>query len=136
MDKFGQNRVSVLTHVNFDFNLSYKPLPSDKPMDQQLVLFYKNPFDPLISIWADISVTSLFPTFSAINVLTDPEVANSIHNIISNPEHEAYPFLKKTFDDRPFILFYQNGKIVHIYEGPLTSDDLISYSLSLMSLSG
>lgn len=126
-DKFGQNRISLLSNKDFDQNLSCK----DKS-EKELVLFYKNPFDPLISIWADIGVTSLFPSFSAINILTNSEVSNNINNIISNPENPYYPFLKKTFDDRPFILYYVNGKIAHIYEGPLTADDLISYSLSLL----
>lgn len=139
--EFGQNRVRMLTNSNFNENLelvnqSSASLKGAKPVEfpnTELVLFYYSPFDLIIPVWSEVAMTSAMSYFSAINLSLEVRGKKYIAHILNNPQHKLYSILNKTFENTPFILLYVNGKVHSIYAGVMDTNELIKYSLSLVS---
>jgi hypothetical protein len=126
---FGQNQINVLTTDDFDKSLNRKI-----KLEKELILFYYDPTDILIPIWAEISNTSLFPSFSIINLLMEHNIKKIIDEILNSSNKEKYySIFNKTFENKPFILYYINGNLDSIYTSTYNLEDILSYSLSLIS---
>ena len=121
---FGQNRVVTLVSQDFDANL-YRSQKTDK----ELILFYKNPFDPAMAIFATVAMTSVFPQFSVVNTLVENSVQKTLDQISENVDNKLHQLLQKTFENRPFILYYVDGQPVDVYQGSMDAENLIHYTM-------
>lgn len=122
-----QNQVQVLTDKDFSDD---KTLTLKTPHSEQIVLFYYNPFDEIVHQWgAKIAIESIYPHFSAVHLLSEATVRKSLNDILNNKSNPLHAKLNDVFANKPFILYYKDGKVSELYNGSTKASEVIKYSL-------
>ncbi len=131
---FAQNSVIILEDKHFttaNDNLIY--LDTNKPelknLSCVLILFFsdvdKN--KELIRIWSSVASQTPGPIFSAVDLSVSKEVASSF-NMLNTINHPLYWARSKSI---PFILTYQSGIPIGVYNGYRDIESIAEFSLTL-----
>ena len=127
-----QNRIISLTNSNFviankskDNNLENQTLLS-KDDRCILVLFYSSesensePTTSLLKLWKEVASRVVGLIFAVYDVKSD-----NIHDFFANVKW-------KNITEYPFIIAYNKGSPISIYQGELEINSLIEYSLDII----
>lgn len=123
---FAQDSVLQLNGDNFNTDTPDK-ITIDIP-DCMLILFYIQNTESLnlASIWARVASEIAGPTFAAINMLSNRNVARAFSQVKSIPNHPYAAFGLQTY---PFILVYRQGIPRAVYNGPYNVTAIAEYAL-------
>ena len=104
---------------------------STKYDDCILVLFYEENIESyrLANVFAGAAQQVAGPTFATINVTIEHKLAETLVQLKSD---ENNPLRWTSLHQYPFIISYQKGQPINIYNGPLEVQALIDYSLKLV----
>jgi hypothetical protein len=126
---FGQQAVDRLRPSDFALDTPSK-IGLRNRKECLLVLFYTENIESrrLIPIWAEAALQVAGPTFGALNLLNDRDVASAFTSLQSDPNN---PFHWAGLQGIPFILVYRDGWPVAVYNGERAVQPIVDYALTL-----
>ena len=126
---FAQDSVKKLTDEDFMDNSKSKIELKQHDNSYILVLFYTNNMKhkDILSIWPEAAKKVVGPIFASVNLSESENIKKSLTKLNMKAGTLKWSALTKV----PFILIYNKGIPITFYDGEITVQDIINYSLIL-----
>ncbi len=120
----------TLYYESFDINNYHLNIVDT---DNAIVLFHdksKESYQDL-KLWYDIKNRVITPIKIMNCDLTDDRIDNLIIKIKKNKEHPYHKFIGSYEDNKNYILYYRNGKVIASYKGDKNIDSIFELMIML-----
>jgi hypothetical protein len=125
---FAQQAVQQLTSKSF--NIDDRDKIGLKSPNCTLILFYGENTESkrLLNVWNAAASQAAGPTFAAVNLMVEKDLATAFTELQSNGSHSLH---WAGLQGIPFIMVYRNGWPVAFYNGERAVQPIIDYALTL-----